>query len=283
LLDGLNTSDKNGAMEYWGTGHCQFNIPALQHSNSALPLTIRATGAILRCGFCGIVIMKSRNFPKALLTIAAVTVTCLLARDVMAQKGSSDAATISNVAQTAAPAGDAPVQLSYGVPQVLQLSQAKIGESTIVAYIQNSGTIYNLNAPEIIYLKQQGVSDAVITTMLNQRQRVTRAAARTAPPAPAANTTSQPDTAGTSTAVAQPTATYVQTVPSSTVYVIPDTQTYNYDAYYYQPYYYPYYGGWYYPPVTFSFGFGGGYRGGYYHGGWGGYHGYSHHGGGWHH
>jgi hypothetical protein len=227
--------------------------------------------------------MKSRDFPKALLTIAAVTVACLFARDVMAQKGSSDAATISNVAQTAAPPGDAPGQLSYGVPQVLQLSQAKIGDSTIVAYIQNSGTIYTLNASEIIYLKQQGVSDAVIATMLNQRQRVTQSAARTAPSVPAAATTSQPGSAGTSTAVAQPTATYVQTVPSSKVYVIPDTQTYNYDAYYYQPYYYPYYGGWYYPPVTFSFGFGGGYRGGYYHGGWGGYHGYSHHGGGWHH
>ena len=122
--------------------------------------------------------MKSRNFPRLLLTIAAVTVTCLFTRDVMAQKGSSDAATIPNVAQTAAPAGGAPVQLSYGVPQILQLSQAKIGDNTIVAYIQNSGTIYSLNASEIIYLKQQGVSDAVITTMLNQRQRVTQAAAR---------------------------------------------------------------------------------------------------------
>jgi hypothetical protein len=165
------------------------------------------------------------------------------------------------------------------VPQVLQLSQAKIGESTIVAYIQNSGTIYSLNASEIIYLKQQGVSDAVITTMLNQRQRATQAAAQTAPPVPAAATTSQPGSAGTSTAVAQPSGTCVQTVPSSTIYVIPDTQTYNYDAYFYQPYYYPYYGGWYYPPVTFSFGFGGG----YYHGGGGGYHGYYHRGGGWHH
>ena len=229
--------------------------------------------------------MKSRNFQKALLTIAAVTVTCLLARGVMAQKGSSDAATISNVAQTAAPAGGAPVQLSYGVPQVLQLSQAKIGDSTIVAYIQNTGTIYSLDASEIVYMKQQGVSDAVITTMLNQRQRVTQAAAQTAPPAPATAATSQPGSAETSTALAQPTATYVQTVPSSTVYVIPDTQTYNYDAYYYRPYYYPYYGGWYYPPVTFSFGFGGGYRGGYYRGGWnGGYRGgYYHGGGGWHH
>ena len=230
--------------------------------------------------------MKSRNLPR-LLTIAAVTVTCLFARDVMAQKGSSDAATISNVAQTAAPAGGAPVQLSYGVPQVLQLSQAKIGDSTIVAYIQNSGTIYSLNAPEIVYLKQQGVSDAVITTMLNQRQRVTQ----TAPPAPATATTSQPASAETTTAVAQPTATYVQTVPASTVYVIPDTQTYRYyDNYYYPSYgygYYPYYSGYgyrpYYPAVSFSFGFGGGYHGGYYRGGWGGgYRGGYHGGGGWH-
>ena len=75
---------------------------------------------------------------------------------------------------------------------------------------------------------------------------------------------SQPGSAETSTAVAQPTVTYVQTVPSSTVYVIPDTQTYQYYNNYYPYYgYYPYYSGWYYPPVSFSFGFGGGYHGGY--------------------
>ena len=228
--------------------------------------------------------MKSRNLPSRLLTIAAVTVTCLFARDVMAQNGSSDGATISNVAQTAAPPGGAP-QLSYGVPQVLQLSQAKIGDSTIVAYIQNTGTIYSLNASEIVYMKQQGVSDAVITTMLNQRQRVTQAAAQTAPPAPATAATSQPGSAETSTAVTQPAVTYVQTVPSSTVYVIPDTQTYQYYNNYYPYGYYPYYGGWGYPAVSFSFGFGGGYHGGYHGGGWnGGYRGgYYHGGGGWHH
>jgi uncharacterized membrane protein YgcG len=230
--------------------------------------------------------MKNRSFSRPWLTIAAVAVTCLFARDVMAQKGSSDAATISNVAQTAAPSGGAPVQLSYGVPQVLQLSQAQVGDSTIVAYIQNSGTIYSLNASEIVYMKQQGVSDAVITTMLNQRQRVAQSAAQTAPPAPAPATTSQLASAETSTAVAQPTVTYVQPVPSSTVYVIPDTQTYQYYNNYYPAYgYYPYYGGWCYPAVSFSFGYGGGYHGGGYHGGsyHGGYYGGYHGGGGWHH
>ncbi|MGD0208035.1 MAG: hypothetical protein ABSC89_10555 [Verrucomicrobiota bacterium] len=209
--------------------------------------------------------MNTRTSTGLFLTVAIAAVLVLAARNVPAQDS-----TPTSAAQTA------PVQLSYGVPQIIQLSKAKVSENTIVAYIQNSGTIYSLNASEIVYLKQQGVSDAVLTTMLNQRQRVTQAAAQTAPQAPATVTMSQPGSpdarsAETSTVVAQPTVTYVQTVPSSTVYVIPDTQTYQYYNNYYPAYgCYPYYSGWYYPPVSFSFGFGGGYRGGYYHGGWGG-------------
>src|SRR5438067_6721187 len=65
------------------------------------------------------------------------------------------------------------VMLSHGVPQVLQLSQANVGDDVIVRYIQNSGTIYALSAPEIVYLKQEGVSDAVLGAMLDQRKRLT--------------------------------------------------------------------------------------------------------------
>ena len=224
--------------------------------------------------------MKTRNSSGLLLTIAAVTATCLLTRDVMAQ-GSSDVATIPNVAPAAAPAGGAPVQLSYGVSQIIQLSQAKVNDDTIVNYIRNSGSSYGMDAGQIIYLKQRGVSDAVINTMLNQQRPAAQAAPQPAYPA----------ASSTATVVAQPAVTYVQTapayVPSSTVYVIPDTQSYQYANWYnyYHPYcgYYPYYSGWCYPSVSFSFGFGGGYRGGYYHGGWGGsYHGGYRGGGGWH-
>jgi uncharacterized membrane protein YgcG len=220
--------------------------------------------------------MKTRNLPKSLLTIAAVTVTCLFARDVMAQ-GSSDVATIPNVAPTAAPVGGAMVQLSYGVSQIIQLSKAKVSDNTIVNYIQNSGSSYGLDASQIVYLKQQGISDPVINAMLNQPR----------PVAPAAPQTAYATASSTATVAAQPAVSYVQTapayVPSSTVYVIPDTQTYQYYNNYYQPAYgyYPYYGGWYYPPVSFSFGFGGGYyHGGGFHGG--GFHGGGFHGGGFH-
>jgi hypothetical protein len=213
--------------------------------------------------------MKTQNFQKPLLATAAVMLA-ILTRNAVAQDS-----TTSNVAQPAAASQSAPPQLSYGVPQVLQLAQAKVGDGTIVAYIQNSGTIYTLDASQIVYLRQQGVSDRVVTAMLNQRKNVTASAAQAAPPQ---NYSSDASSTQTSTAVAQPTVTYVQTVPTSSVYVIPDTQTYNYAPYYYQPYYYPYYA-WPYPAVSLSFGFGGRWGGGGFHGG--GWHGGGH--GGWHH
>jgi hypothetical protein len=222
--------------------------------------------------------MKTRNLQSSLLAVAAVTVFAFTAGNVVAQD--STAAT----AQPAVASPPAP-QLSYGVPQVLQLVQAKVSDGIIVNYIQNSGTIYGLNAGEIVYLKQQGVSDPVLNAMLNQRGRLTGS---TEPAATTASAPAASDQTSTPAASAAPSVTYVQqTVPSSTVYVIPDTQTYQYDAWYYggSPYYsYPYYGGYGYygwPAVSLSFGWGGYNHGGSYHGGYyGGYHGgYN---GGWH-
>jgi hypothetical protein len=162
-------------------------------------------------------------------------------------------------------------QLAYGVPQILQLEQAKVGDDTIVAYIKSSGNSYGLNADQIIYLRQQGVSDAVITTMLNQPKPATVPAPAAPAPQPSVSTTVAP----VPTPTVAPTVTYVQTVPATTYY---------YQPYYYQPYYYPAYGV--YPAVSLSFGWGGGW-GGYYHGGYyGGWHGGGYggwHGGGWHH
>jgi hypothetical protein len=172
--------------------------------------------------------------------------------------------------------------LAYGVPQILQLSQAKVSDDIIVAYVRNSGNSYGLDADQIIYLRQQGVSDNVLTTMLSQP----KPAATPEPTlAPVASAASQP--VNTSAIVYSPPApTYVQTVPSSTVYVIPDTRAYFWNTYHTAPYIYPYYTSCYpsyYPGVSLSFGFGGGYRGGYYAGyRGGGYHGGGYHGG-WHH
>jgi hypothetical protein len=206
--------------------------------------------------------MKTRNFLRTSITIATITALTLSAGKMSAQ----NATNASKSAQPATTGQAAPVELSYGVPQVVQLVKANVSDDVILTYIRNSGNGYGLDANQIVYLRQQGVSDTVINAMLSQRTQ----AAQAAPPPNYSAANSAP----AATVVAPPAVTYVQTVPSSTVYVIPDTQTYRYYNWYYNPY--PYYGGcyWTYPVVSFSFGWGG-------H--WGGYHGGYYRGGGWHH
>jgi hypothetical protein len=189
--------------------------------------------------------MNTRKFQKPLLTMIALAALAWGANIAQAQS-SPTATTSTGTAQPVAAAQAAP-QLSYGVPEILQLNQAKVGDSVIINYIQNSGNNYGLNAAQIIYLRQQGISESVINAMLTQRSQ-------SAPAAPVATASSSDSSAAyssqTSTAAAQPTTTYVQSDPSSTVYVVPSTPTYYYSYPY--PYYYPYYYGW--PAVSLSFG-----------------------------
>src|SRR5262249_19592107 len=167
----------------------------------------------------------------------------------------------------AAPAS-APVKLPYGVEDVLKLSRAQIGDEIIVNYIHNSGTIYNLQPQDIVYLRQNGVSDKVLNTMLTQRPRVEAAAqyaANQVQGAPAVSSVPSMTEPGNEQ-VAPPvdsSATYVTaplTPPASSSYVIPYPAASS--AYY--GYSYPYYYG---PSVGFAFGFGGyGCYGGHYYG-----------------
>jgi len=199
--------------------------------------------------------MKTFHFLKLFLAVATIGLAL---------------STMTAVAENS-PANNAPT-LSYGMPQILKLAQAKLGDDTLVAYIRNSRNSYDLNADQIIYLKQQGISENVIIAMLNQP----RPAATPAPAQPAVQP-SYPYTA-------QPAPADVQSAPSPTVYVMPNSQPYYYPSvystYYSQPYFYPsYYPYYYYPHYGrsyYSYGsryhypYGGGYHypygGGYYYG-----------------
>jgi hypothetical protein len=82
----------------------------------------------------------------------------------------------AQVAAAAAAQAAASVKLPYGVEDVLKLSRANIGESIIINYINNSGTIYNLQPTDIVYLRDQGVSETVINRMIDQKKVVSEAA-----------------------------------------------------------------------------------------------------------
>jgi uncharacterized membrane protein YgcG len=211
-------------------------------------------------------VIKFETLRKTLL-LSAATIFVWWAWKAPAQ----DAATIN-----------ASARVPYAVSQVVELEQAKIGEGTVIAYIRNSGNNYNLTANDILYLHQQGVSDAVLTAMLTQSRasvaNVAMPGSYSPPVAPAPQYSapaSAPDAsayanyADTAPAtVVQPTTTYVQAAPT--------TYYYPYSNYYPYSYSYPYYGyyGYYGSP-----GWGWGWWGGGWHWGWGGHGGWN---AGWH-
>lgn len=200
--------------------------------------------------------MKTRIYQMAVAT-AVFGGLALLAMKMPAQDASSN---------TTVP------QMTYAVSEIVKLAQAKVGEDTIIAYIKGSGNSYALDAAQIIYLRQQGVSDEVLTLMLNQpKLRVSNGGV------PLPTTPAPPPVVATATV--QPTVTYVQTVPTTYYYDQP------YYDYYYPAYSYCYpagYYNWCYPGTySFSCGgyWGGSWRGGGWHGGVGNWHGGI---GGWH-
>ncbi len=68
--------------------------------------------------------------------------------------------------------------LSPGVQQVLKLSQAHMTDDVITSYIRNSNDSYKLSADDVLYLSGQGVSQPVISALL---QKSSTATATTAP------------------------------------------------------------------------------------------------------
>jgi hypothetical protein len=150
------------------------------------------------------------------------------------------------------PAAPATWRAPYGVEEILTLTRAQIGETLVMNYIKNSGTIYNLQALDIVHLRDQGVSERIIGAMLDQKANVIAEAKVEAATAPA--------TAGTSVNVyaaplVQPAVFALPTAvppPQSTLHIIPYRaasyayQT-SYRPYAFRPYfnYAPsYYGGW---------------------------------------
>jgi len=156
---------------------------------------------------------------------------------------STSAPTTANVTATTAE----PVKLPYGVEDVLRMSRAQVSDDVIATYIQNTGTIYSLGPNDIVYLKDQGVSDRIVNTMLDQRRIANEVAAQAQQqqaaaqsPAPAAENNSPVTTPAYSDY--QP-ATQTATQPAaSSLYVIPyPTPAYPYYSRPYYSYSYPYY------------------------------------------
>jgi hypothetical protein len=63
----------------------------------------------------------------------------------------------------------APGDLSPGLQEVIKLTKAHMTDDVIMSYIRNSGSGYNLSADDILYLNTQGVSQPVISALLQAK------------------------------------------------------------------------------------------------------------------
>jgi hypothetical protein len=80
-----------------------------------------------------------------------------------------------------------PANLSPGLQEVVKLTKAHMTDDVILAYIRNSAATYNLSADDILYLNNQGVSQAVLSALLQAKP-----AAGAPAPQPAYNPPAQP-------------------------------------------------------------------------------------------
>ena len=63
-------------------------------------------------------------------------------------------------------AAAAAAQAQVGMAEVIQMAQAHVDNSVIITKIRTSPTVYQLTSQDVLTLKQNGVSDAVVNEMM---------------------------------------------------------------------------------------------------------------------
>jgi hypothetical protein len=101
-----------------------------------------------------------------------------------AQPASTNAVTSTNLAPAELP--KLPADLSPGLAEVIKLAQSNVGDEVIINYVKTSGQIYKPTADEILYLNDLGVSQEVISSLMQsgkggERPEVTAAPATATP------------------------------------------------------------------------------------------------------
>lgn len=187
-----------------------------------------------------------KNGLSTLPLFASVAVSLSILQGFATDTASTPSTSASITAAVTATTSE-PVKLPYGVEDVLKLSRAQVSDDVITTYIQNTGTIYSLGPQDIVYLKEQGVSDRIVNTMMDQRRVANEVAAQAQQQQAAAQ---QPSVVADNNnpvstpaySEAQPAAPAVTQPAASSLYVIPyPSPTYpRYSGSYYYPYGYSY-------------------------------------------
>src|SRR5271167_790368 len=78
----------------------------------------------------------------------------------------------------AAPQAATAPQVSPPAAEVIKLASSGVGDDVVLAYIRNSQGVFELNADQLLYLKDIGLSPQVITAMLDHDNAIKGQAAQ---------------------------------------------------------------------------------------------------------
>src|SRR3954470_14573538 len=82
------------------------------------------------------------------------------------------------------------VNISPAAAEVVRLAESGLGDEVVSSYVTNAQTPFNLTADDIVYLKDVGISEPVISLMMSHDRQIRESGpppvtAQTPPPTPA--------------------------------------------------------------------------------------------------
>jgi hypothetical protein len=154
-------------------------------------------------------IMKIEFFKRCVLGTATVVLCLMGVRSPFNSPAQAQPAPPPPDSATESSALPPNVYPTSPLAQVIRLTQAGVDESVIMTFVTNSGSTFNLDSDKIIYLKDIGLPNEVVTVMMQRDQQLQQQMAASAyqppaQPAPAPDTTYQPETAPPPQPVEQP-------------------------------------------------------------------------------
>ncbi|PWU12411.1 MAG: hypothetical protein C5B50_21395 [Verrucomicrobia bacterium] len=126
----------------------------------------------------------------------------------------------------------APVGLSPGASEIVKLAESGTSDEVMLSYVQNVGTPFNLTADQIVYLKDVGLSQQVLSAMINRDGALRGqalppiATGPSEPPPAAAPPVEPPPPAPAEAPLVPPNTEYVSTPPPDVNYFYNDLSPY---------------------------------------------------------
>jgi hypothetical protein len=152
-------------------------------------------------GIDGHLIMKAAFFERCVLA-ASMAILCLAgAASPLSARAQTQPDSSSPPSANAASTDELPpfIYPTSPLAQVVRLTQAGVDQSIVLTYVTNSSSTFNLDSDKIIYLRDIGLPNEIITAMMQRDQWLQQQMTATTyppptPPAPPAPPISPPDT-----------------------------------------------------------------------------------------